>query len=1637
MCIVLAPARQPLRAGQPEWLSPYDVVWNSPSADYHGTMPIGNGDIGLNVWVEPDDDLRFYIAKTDAWNEECQLLKLGRIRVKLTPNPFVAGAPFAQRLDLVRGAITITAGPAGQELVLTIWVDANRPVIRLELEAEQDYTVELLLETWRGAKDVVPDTGPEQLVWYYRNSSSMWARRMDAEGAASIKSQFSDPLLNRTFGALIAGDGFTRGAGRNLVAGPAARHTVSIHPLTRQTSTASDWVQAVQAQAAAAAALDLADLRAAHRAWWTDFWNRSWVRCLNADSTAQMVTQRYSLQRFVNACGGRGAQPIKFNGSIFTYDPYNRDGGYEGPDYRQWGGAYWFQNTRLAYWPMPAAGDYDLMQPLFDTYRAMLPLRKALTGIRYGHDGMCFPETVLFWGNYQDGDYNNSYILKDFNGTLELLAIMLDYHAHTADADFAAGTLLPFADEVLTFWARHFPRGADGKLRMEHSQALETYWDAHNPSCDIAGLRWVLDALLALPGELVNGARRESWTALRDELPGLPFAQESDNTRILPAITYDEPHNSENPELYTVFPFRLYGVGKPDLATGQYTYRQRRVKGGNNGWRQDPIQAACLGMTDEAESLMTGRFAGKNPAARFPAFFGPNFDWTPDQCHGNVAAAALQTMLLQADGGSIFLFPAWPADRDVEFKLHAPANTTVDCTYRGGRIEQLTVVPAARTADIVFPNPSIPCADPYAWPAQPADFAASPVSDTAIQLTWTDASGNEKGFRIRRSTDGIVFPDPSIEVGANQTRYTDTGLSPNRTYYYKIKATGANGDSAYTTPVPATTAWAVPDPPSGLTAQALSTNRIALSWSDNSESETGFRLERRQSGLSDWHLTDLPAGTTSCTDTGLLTGTEYIYKMVAYNAAGESAYTPDTRVWTQFGPPTEYYVATSGSDGNNGTSLAAPFRTIQKAASVMKPGDVCRIRQGTYRETVRPANSGVAGAPITFEAYNGEDVIVSGADPVTGWTVHEGSIYRAALGYAPSEVFVNRNRMNKARFPNTDPADLLTQTFARATTTSTGVTFTAPALPAGIAWAGAQVWVMSGDYWVAQHGIVTAGSGNTLTLGTKSRWWFTTKSGSYDRAYVSGLLALLDTAGEWHYGGGALYLWASAGVNPASLAVEAGRRRYAFDLSGRSHVTLKGVGIFAATVTLNDAEHCTLDRCWAEYVSPEFFISVGFNRQFAEGSSRSVGVNAASEGLGITVGGRYNTVRGCTVKKSFGDGISVFGQNHTVEDCVVRDCNWSGTDCALLCATGRNHLLRGNTLYRAGRTGLLHRGIKASRIEYNDIHDTQCLTDDGGGTYAYGTDGEDTVICYNWVHDDHGWSPTRQVGAGIYLDNGCANFSIHHNVMWNCTHGMRLNAPWTNYQICNNTIRNGMVNGFKDESKLNVKTYNNLSDTGPFLGTDLKNNLQVADPKFVNAGSGDFRLQAGSPAIDYGLTIAGVTDGYAGTAPDAGAYEYGGPAWTAGVPAPLDLTATPVAPAGIELAWIDNFPDEGGFVIERRRSGTDGWDRLAVAGPLPANSTRHTDTGLLPGTKYYYKVKAVTHGAESAWSRVAGATTLGGGPPAAPVNLSATALAQTQVALSWTDNSGNEDGFRLERRQSGLSAWHLTDLAAGTTSHTD
>lgn len=565
-------------------------------------------------------------------------------------------------------------------------------------------------------------------------------------------------------------------------------------------------------------------------------------------------------------------------------------------------------------------------------------------------------------------------------------------------------------------------------------------------------------------------------------------------------------------------------------------------------------------------------------------------------------------------------------------------------------------------------------------------------------------------------------------------------------------------------------------------------------------------------------------------------------------------------------PGATFFVATDGSDENTG-AYQEPFRTIGRAAEVMTSGDICYVRGGIYRETVRPARSGEQGAPIRFFAYPGEAVLVTGADVIEGWQRHEGSIYKAAVEGDFNQLFLDGRMMMQARWPNTG-LDLLRPVRAEADGGAENKTLVDFDLtqPDGF-WNGATVHITPGAHWVSWTRMVKDYSQERHELSWDEPWntgWaYITKEGSY--YYLFGVLEALDAPGEWYlnHQANTVYLWTPHGDDPALHVVEAKRRDLAFDLSGLSHIEVSGFRIFAATITMADADHCVVDDCHVFYPS-----------HYTECAGWGTGMNDT----GVIISGHHNELRRSSVAFSAGNGVTLLGESNKVVNSLIHDVNYAATDCGAIRAMGSNHLISHSTLYNAGRSIIVNRYLKRSRIEYNHMYNAGLLTSDLGATYCYDTDGEGTVIAYNWIHDGKGG-----LVIGIYIDNNSPNHVIHHNVCWNnADSGIRLNTPTANILVYNNTCYNNGNSiaywGPEENSDWSAsEIFNNIFAGTVSIGTNCTegNNFVGDDHGMVDPFVWDFRLRPDSPCIDAGRVIKDITERFAGAAPDIGAYEYG------------------------------------------------------------------------------------------------------------------------------------------------------------------
>lgn len=576
-----------------------------------------------------------------------------------------------------------------------------------------------------------------------------------------------------------------------------------------------------------------------------------------------------------------------------------------------------------------------------------------------------------------------------------------------------------------------------------------------------------------------------------------------------------------------------------------------------------------------------------------------------------------------------------------------------------------------------------------------------------------------------------------------------------------------------------------------------------------------------------------------------------------------------------------FYVSTGGNDTNAG-SLARPFRTIQRAANIAGPGDTVFVRGGTYRETVRPSRSGSGGAPISFKAYNNENVTISGADVVSGWSKSSGSVYKARqgwdLGSGKNQVFVDGQMMNEARWPNTS-LDVSRPTKASADRISAGSSSgtlydSALTMPDGY-WNGATMHIVPGQSWFGQTAKVTSSSRGKLNFSYSRMSGKETPTGG-DPYFLVGKFKALDAPTEWFRDpDGSLYLWAKNSDNPSRHTVEAKRRNYAFDLRGRSNITVDGFNIFAATVATGSSSGIKLNDLDVKYVG--HYIGTPGRDQPPDS--------------GIYLNGSNNSLTNSQIAFGAGHGLFIYGSNSRAENNVIHDVDYGAGSGNGIRAYGGGHVLKGNTIYNTGREGIKVAQAPKAKVTYNVIYNAMLQTTDGGGIYTFGTNGQGAEIAYNriWNVKAGGWG-----GVGVMLDNNSTNYVVHHNVVWNVNHGMKINYAGKNNKVYNNTLAG-------------TDTSINTSSNANFSGSVFKNNIftkQVksgggaswsnninpgTDARFVNPGGGNYQLRSNSPAINKGAKLSPYTNGYAGSAPDIGALEYGRPAFGAGANLRIDV----------------------------------------------------------------------------------------------------------------------------------------------------
>lgn len=781
-----------------------NIQWLTPSVEpginreqlptYNGSMPIGNGDLTALVWANASaGGINMYVGKQDAMSSNTELFRLAMVRLALAPNPIQPGAYFNHTLDLSTASMLVQAGGTADAPSVTfrVYADANNDVITIHASsgsgAEFIFTVDAVSvrpnSTWNYSiqhfclpaasqpdvilqpSDVPPSLGfqSDTIGLYHRNNISL-------DGGSIINSTLTQQSLpqlvgtvhdwwdNRQYGIVIdSGDGPAlqrTGPATLASSSPGSSFTVRISALSQQSASENSWI-ANLGQLVSSLPSD-GERWAQHATWWSSFWARSyvyvnrstWGTAADVNDTAYIVSQQYAVTRYVQAIQSRDTMwPIKFNGMAFTANVYDYKPGWA--DYRLWGPANWWQNTRLPYWPMLGSGDMDTFETILRYYWNMIPFASQRTLANFNHTGVYWTETTTVFGSHAPWDYGcegkrpegypvwletDDYIHLDYagdGGTLEIALMVLDAYLYTGNLTMLQ-QYLPIATLAIDFYRQHYSnRTSDGKYLIWPTQTLETHqcqgWNTTtnqpNENCcqndmpAVAGLHALLPKLLGLPFNVTTTDQRHQWTAMMALLPPIPMNDTGNGTLLAPAmVTSPKLTNDETPELYAVHPYRQYTIARnktagKDLSPAILSMLTDPRATYNGGWCQGGMNAALLGMTHLAAALVVQR-AMQPPAAgyRFQGFASHEQDYEPSADHLANFMSALQWMLIQAvdydDGsefntGTMVILPTWPCSWDVEFKLWGPMNTSVEVVFQNGQLVNQVVVPASRSGAVL------------------------------------------------------------------------------------------------------------------------------------------------------------------------------------------------------------------------------------------------------------------------------------------------------------------------------------------------------------------------------------------------------------------------------------------------------------------------------------------------------------------------------------------------------------------------------------------------------------------------------------------------------------------------------------------------------------------------------------------------------------------------------------------------------------------------------------------------------------------------------------------------------------------------------------------------------------------------
>jgi len=600
----------------------------------------------------------------------------------------------------------------------------------------------------------------------------------------------------------------------------------------------------------------------------------------------------------------------------------------------------------------------------------------------------------------------------------------------------------------------------------------------------------------------------------------------------------------------------------------------------------------------------------------------------------------------------------------------------------------------------------------------------------------------------------------------------------------------------------------------------------------------------------------------------------------------------------------------SASDYNSGTA-ELPFKTIAAASAAAGKGDTIIVHEGTYRETIRPAVSGSASAPITYKAAEGENVTVSALEeinsfasyPMNGQNDMLVSVMKSSLAQGRNLLFYKGKALAEGRHPNTHDAhpevpealnlSSLWATQGSILTTGKSAEFYSPT---GLLdqeevnyWKDATlVRLGSGSWALSMARVKSSEKGKLIVTGGTNTWWFGKSKDDITKSYgyLTGHINTVDKAGEWYVDTeeNLVYIIPPEGETAKTLKLEYKARQLVFDLKERSNIIIEGFNTIGGGATMLDGEMNVINKCNMKYISHYTWSDDQRDGHIDKKTVRDKTAAPARGEVGIYLNGDNQVIANTVIDHSAAAGIFSTGTYALIENNVLLDCGymgsyvggihmeapgWKGSDKDW--KHGAEYLYK-NTIRRAGRgavnvanvgdTGGDYVSVMPYDISYNDISDGLLGGHDGGVVYLHGvfvgSDIQRAKLHHNAVSNQ--WQRTGAPRSAIYYDNYVTwgeNYDnvIYRNGLYGYSSSLYIQNPQT-FPTSYATIESWGNISYESKGKVQLADipYSEYPGGRPFqFGSSLEKGVFLENYDNRNNHSGWYNAQGKLSEEDYVL----------------------------------------------------------------------------------------------------------------------------------------------------------------------------------------